>query len=168
MRIQMNLEILNDSTIWVAISFILFVILVFKPLSTQLSNSLDKKILGLQKSLDDSKKLKNEAEKLLKEQLTKQKENSDLIKRIQLETNKEIKKIKLQIDKEIEMNMIRRINNYDQISLHLENKIKNELKNEIMEKVIKYTEVRIKKNLSNKFNKKLIENSLKNIPKQLF
>ena len=42
------------------------------------------------------------------------------------------------------------------------------LKNEIMEKVIKYTEVRIKKNLSNKFNKKLIENSLKNIPKQLF
>ena len=93
-----------------------------------MSNSLDKKILGLQKSLDDSKKLKNEAEKLLKEQLTKQKENSDLIKTIQLETNKEIKKIKLQIDKEIEMNMIRRINNYDQISLHLENKIKNELK----------------------------------------
>ena len=38
------------------------------------------------------KKLKNEAEKLLKEQLTKQKENSDLIKRIQLETNKRNKK----------------------------------------------------------------------------
>ena len=70
-----------------------------------------------------------------------------MIKRIQLETNKEIKKLKLQIDKEIEMNMIRRINNYDQISLHLENKIKNELKNEIMEKVIKYTEVRIKKSI---------------------
>ena len=91
-----------------------------------------------------------------------------MIKRIQQETNKEVKKLKLQIDKEIEMNMIRRINNYDQISLHLENKIKDELKNEIMEKVIKYTEVRIKKNLSNKYNKKLIENSLKNIPKQLF
>ncbi len=164
----MEFEFLNDSTIWVGISFILFVILIFKPMTKQLSASLDKKISTLRNNLDNSIKLKSEAEKLYKEQLSKQQENVNLIKRIEEETKREIKKIKLQIDKEIEINMLRKINNYNQISLHLENKIKEELKNEIINKVIKYTELRIKNNLSNKYNKKLIENSFKNIPEKLF
>jgi len=137
-------------------------------MTKQLSASLDKKISTLRNNLDNSIKLKSEAEKLYKEQLSKQQENVNLIKRIEEETKREIKKIKLQIDKEIEINMLRKINNYNQISLHLENKIKEELKNEIINKVIKYTELRIKNNLSNKYNKKLIENSFKNIPEKLF
>lgn len=164
----MEFEFLNDSTIWVGISFILFVILIFKPMTKQLSDGLEKKISTLRNNLDNSIKLKSEAEKLYKEQLSKQQENVNLIKRIEEETKREIKKIKLQIDKEIEINMLRKINNYNQISLHLENKIKEELKNEIINKVIKYTELRIKNNLSNKYNKKLIENSFKNIPEKLF
>lgn len=164
----MEFQFLNDSTIWVGVSFILFVILIFKPMTKQLSASLDKKISTLRNNLDNSIKLKSEAEKLYKEQLSKQQENVNLIKRIEEETKREIKKIKLQIDKEIEINMLRKINNYNQISLHLENKIKEELKNEIINKVIKYTELRIKNNLSNKYNKKLIENSFKNIPEKLF
>ena len=164
----MELQFLNDSTIWVGVSFILFVILIFKPMTKQLSDGLEKKISTLRDNLDNSIKLKSEAEKLYKEQLSKQQDNVNLIKRIEEETKREIKKIKLQIDKEIEINMLRKINNYNQISLHLENKIKEELKNEIINKVIKYTEHRIKNNLSNKYNKKLIENSFKNIPEKLF
>ena len=164
----MEFQFLNDSTIWVGVSFILFVILIFKPMKKQLSDGLEKKISTLRDNLDNSIKLKSEAEKLYKEQLSKQQENVNLIKRIEEETKREIKKIKLQIDKEIEINMLRKINNYNQISLHLENKIKEELKNEIINKVIKYTEHRIKNNLSNKYNKKLIENSFKNIPEKLF
>ena len=164
----MEFQFLNDSTIWVGVSFILFVILIFKPMKKQLSDGLEKKISTLRNNLDNSIKLKSEAEKLYKEQLSKQQENVNLIKRIEEETKREIKKIKLQIDKEIEINMLRKINNYNQISLHLENKIKEELKNEIINKVIKYTELRIKNNLSNKYNKKLIENSFKNIPEKLF
>ena len=64
--------------------------------------------------------------------------------------------------------MLRKINNYNLISTQLENKLKDELKNLIMDRVIQYTEVRIKNNLSHKQNMKLIENSLKNIPKQIF
>lgn len=137
-------------------------------MTKQLSDGLEKKISTLRDNLDNSIKLKSEAEKLYKEQLSKQQDNVNLIKRIEEETKREIKKIKLQIDKEIEINMLRKINNYNQISLHLENKIKEELKNEIINKVIKYTEHRIKNNLSNKYNKKLIENSFKNIPEKLF
>ena len=64
--------------------------------------------------------------------------------------------------------MLRRINNYNLISSQMENNLKNDMKKHIMEKVIKYTEIRIKKNLSNKQNLKLVENSIINIPKNVF
>ena len=164
----MNYEILNDSTLWVAISFILFVLISFKPIINQLSGNLDKKINDLKKSIDESITLKKEAEELYKEQKAKQKDNEILIKRIQDETKKDIKKINEKLNKDIEEVMLRKINNYNLISTQLENKLKDELKNLIMDRVIQYTEVRIKNNLSHKQNMKLIENSLKNIPKQIF
>ena len=163
----MSIEILNDSTFWVSLSFIIFVFITFKPILTQLSDSLDKKINDLKKNIDESKKLKIEAEKLYKEQLEKQKDNQNLIKRIKEDTNKEIIRMKSQIEQDIEQSMLRRINNYNLMSSQMENNLKDEMKKHIMEKVIKYTEIRIKQNLSNKQNIQLVENSIINIPKKI-
>jgi len=163
----MSIEILNDSTFWVSLSFIIFVFITFKPILTQLSDSLDKKINDLKKNIDESKKLKIEAEKLYKEQLEKQKDNQNLIKRIEEDTNKEIIRMKSQIEQDIEQSMLRKIYNYNLVSSQMENNLKNEMKKHIMEKVVKYTEFRIKKNLSNKQNIQLVENSIINIPKKI-
>ena len=163
----MSIEILNDSTFWVSLSFIIFVFITFKPILTQLSDSLDKKINDLKKNIDESKKLKIEAEKLYKEQLEKQKDNQNLIKRIKEDTNKEIIRMKSQIEQDIEQSMLRKIYNYNLVSSQMENNLKNEMKKHIIEKVIKYTEIRIKKNLSNKQNIRLVENSIINIPKKI-
>ena len=119
------------------------------------------------KNINDSKQLKIEAEKLYKEQLEKQKDNHNLIRRIKEDTNKEIKRIKFQIEQDIEQSMLRRINNYNLMSSQMENNLKDEMKKHIMEKVIKYTEIRIKQNLSNKQNTRLVENSIINIPKKI-
>ena len=164
----MDLNFLDNSSLWVGVSFIFFVILVSKPAYKQLVSNLDDKIAELSNSLIESKKLKNEAEELLKLQKEKQKDNDYLIKRIKEETQSQIKNIKKKVDKEIESNMLRKINSYDQISYQIENKLKNDLKQQIANDVITYTEERIKKKLSQKQNKKLIENSLEQIPKQLF
>ena len=163
----MTIEVLNDSAFWVSLSFIIFVLITFKPILNQLSDSLDKKIDDLQKNINDSKQLKIEAEKLYKEQLEKQKDNHNLIRRIKEDTNKEIKRIKFQIEQDIEQSMLRRINNYNLMSSQMENNLKDEMKKHIMEKVIKYTEIRIKQNLSNKQNTRLVENSIINIPKKI-
>ena len=95
----MSIEFLDDSTLWVSLSFIIFVCITLKPMLTQLSDSLEKKIDDLKKNIEESKQLKLEAEKLYKDQLEKQKDNSNLIKRIKEDTNKEIKRIKSQIEK---------------------------------------------------------------------
>ena len=164
----MSIEFLDDSTLWVSLSFIIFVCITFKPILAQLSDSLEKKIDDLKKNIEESKQLKLEAEKLLRDQLKKQEDNINLIKRIKEDTNKEIKRIKSQIEKDVEQTMLRRINNYNLISSQMENNLKNDMKKHIMERVVKYTEIRIKKNLSNKQNLKLVENSIINIPKNFF
>ena len=164
----MSIEFLDDSTLWVSLSFIIFVCITLKPMLAQLSDGLEKKIHDLKKNIEESKQLKLEAENLYKDQLKKQEDNINLIKRIKEDTNKEIKRIKSQIEKDIEQSMLRRINNYNLISSQMENNLKNDMKKHIMEKVIKYTEIRIKKNLSNKQNLKLVENSIINIPKNFF
>ena len=164
----MSIEFLDDSTLWVSISFFIFVCIAFKPVLNQISGSLEKKIDDLKKNIEESQQLKLEAEKLFKDQLEKQKDNSNLIKRIREDTNKEIKRIKYQVERDIEQTMLRRINNYNLISSQMENTLKNDVKRHIMEKAVKYTEIRIKKNLSNKQNLKLVENSIINIPKNFF
>ena len=161
----MSIEFLDDSTLWVSLSFIIFICITFKPMLAQLSDSLEKKIDDLKKNIEESKQLKLEAEKLYNDQLEKQKDNINLIKRIKEDTNKEIKKIKSQIERDLKQSMLRRINNYNLISSQMENNLKNDMKKHIMEKAIKYTEIRIKKNLSNKQNLKLVETSIINIPK---
>ena len=163
----MNIESLNDSTLWVGISFVLFVILTFRPLAKKISEGLELKITELKNNLEESRKLNAEAESLYKEQLNKQKENQILIKRIEQETKDEVKKVQMQIKKDIEDNMLRKINNYNLISIQMENMLKEELKEEIIQKVIFYTEMRIKNNLSNKQNKGLITDSIKKIPKNI-
>ena len=164
----MSIEFLDDSTLWVSVSFIIFVCITLKPMLAQLSDSLEKKIDDLKKNIEESKQLKLEAENLYKDQLKKQEDNINLIKRIKEDTNKEIKRIKSQIERDVEQSMLRRINNYNLISSQMENNLKNDMKKHIMERVVKYTEIRIKKNLSNKQNLKLVENSIINIPKNFF
>ena len=63
-----NLNVLDNATLWVAISFVIFVFLVFKPLKNMMLTSLDKKIAELKHQLEESKKLKEDADKLFTEQ----------------------------------------------------------------------------------------------------
>ena len=63
---MIDLSVLDDATIWVAVLFIFFIILIFKPMKSQISDRLDKKITDLKNELDEAKNLKYEAEKLIK------------------------------------------------------------------------------------------------------
>ena len=45
----MSIEFLDDSTLWVSLSFIIFVCITLKPMLAQLSDGLEKKINDLKK-----------------------------------------------------------------------------------------------------------------------
>ena len=88
-----DINMLDDSTLWVATSFVIFITLVFSPLKKLIIDSLDKKILELKSELENSKKLKDEADKLFHDHLKKQKENKEKVEKIRLSAVNESKKI---------------------------------------------------------------------------
>ena len=74
-----------------------FILLVFNPLKTQLSKSLDNKVVELQKSIQDAKQLKKDAEIIYDEHLKKQKDTAEKIKRMKDDALREAKEIKEKI-----------------------------------------------------------------------
>ena len=163
----MDFGILNDATLWVGISFILFVLLVIRPLTSMFSKNIDIRINNLKKEIDEAKKLKIEAENLLNEHKEKEKNNTQYIEELKKQKKKEAKDIENRIKKEIQLAITRKEENYELIVKQMESNLKEKLQNEIMTKTLKFTQSRIEKNISQKHNDDFIDESLKKLPKQL-
>ena len=163
----MDFSILDDATLWVGISFILFVVMVIRPLTSMFSKNIDIRISTLKKEIDEAKKLKIEAENLLNEYKEKEKRNTQYIEELKKQTKKEAKDIEERIKKDIELAITRKEANYELIVKQMESNLKEKLQNEIMTKTLKFTHSRIEKNISEKHNNDFIDESLKKLPKQL-
>ena len=153
-------NILDDAALWVAISFIIFIILIFKPLKNMMITSLDNKILELKFQLEESKKLKEDAEKLFDEQNKKYEETLIKIKKLNEDAIYESKIIKKKIEEDIKNTLLRKDKGFKQLSAQMELKVREDLKNEIIKKTLHYTEFKIKKKLKKSHNSKLISESL--------
>jgi len=87
------LELLHSETFWVAIAFFIFIILSFKKAKKILKESLDKRIEGIKKRINEAKELKKEAENNLNEAKKNLKKMIDDKKRIINEANEEAKNL---------------------------------------------------------------------------
>ena len=163
----MDFSTLNDATLWVGISFILFVLLVLRPLTSIFSKNIDLRISTLKKEIDEAKRLKIEAENMLNEHKEKEKKNIQYIEELKKQKKKEAKDIEDRIKKEIELAITRKEENYELIVKQMESNLKEKLQNEIMTKTLKFTQSRIEKNISEKHNDDFIDESLKKLPKQI-
>jgi len=85
------MEILHSESFWVAIAFLIFVILSFKKIKKILIESLDKQINEIKNRIIDIKKIKQEAENNLNEAKKNLKKITNEKKIIINEANKESK-----------------------------------------------------------------------------
>ena len=164
----MDFNILDDATLWVGLSFILFVLLVIKPLTSMFSQNIDAQINSLKKEINEAKRLKIEAENLLDEHKSKEKKNTMYIDELKKQARKEATEIEERIKKEIKLAINRKEANYELIIKQMESNLKENLQKEIMVKTLKFTQSRIEKNISEKHNDNFIDESLKKLPKQLY
>ena len=162
-----SLNILDNATLWVGISFVIFVILVFKPLKNMMLTSLDTKIAELKSQLEESKKIKEDAEKLFTEQRKKYEETLIKIKKLNDDAVYESKIIKKKIEEDIKNSLSRKDKSFVQLSSQMELKVREDLKNEIIKKTLMYTEFKIKKKLKKTHNSKLINESLSKLTSHL-
>jgi|TARA_A100001388_G_C28676389_1_gene454176 F-type H+-transporting ATPase subunit b len=84
-----------DATFWVAISFVLFVILIlYKKVPKFVLNQIDTKILELKNKIDEAENLKSSSEKLLSSAQGKleksEKDGAEILKKAQIISENEI------------------------------------------------------------------------------
>ena len=87
------LELLYSETFWVAIAFLIFVVLSFKKAKKVLIESLDKRIEEIKKRINEAKELKIDAENNLNEAKKNLKKIIEDKKRIIKEANEEAKNL---------------------------------------------------------------------------
>lgn len=157
------MSVLDNSTLWVGVSFIIFIALIIKPVSEGLSELIEKRIKNVRKKIEDSENLMIEASKLLEEYKTKQKnvkkDIEDMFKRAERDSET------------IEKNFLEKIKNitikknklFDQRVKQLNDRFEKEISDEIVKNVIHVTEKRIKNNLDQKKNNSIIKTSIENI-----
>ena len=163
----MDWNFLDDSTLWVGISFIIFVLLIIKPLSSFFLKKIDDQIKSLKKEIDEAKDLKAKAEISLNEHKEKQKNDIQYIDNLKVQAKKDAIEIHKKFEKDMEQALKRKELNYNLIIDQMEINLRNKLLKEIMTKTLKFTKSRIEKKITNKHTDNFINASLKKLPKEL-
>ena len=150
----------SDPQFWVAISFILFIAVIFNPVRKILTSSLDAQIVDIKNKIDEVENLKNEA------QIT-----FDELKERESKVEQEILDLKLQSKKRIaelqDISISKLTDQIEKRKILAENKIEqlvrdtnNSIKNYISSVAIEATRNILLQNLSKDKKSALIEESI--------
>lgn len=157
----------NDPQVWVAIAFLLFILLCGKHLWKIISSFLNGKIEEIKNEISEANKLHNEAKNLLAKENKKIQDLDNQIKNI-LENAKYKSEELLKINKNKIDNEITKLEkaSLDKID-YMEKKIINDLKFKIAEESVKISEDFLKKQIDNNSQQESINESLKEIQNSL-
>ena len=154
------MEILDNATLWVGISFVLFILLVFKPLLKLTNKSLDDKINDIKNKLEDAEKLNLESEKIYNE-IEKDRIAGEMKINMILENAlKEAKDIEEKMKNNLQETIKKKENQLKQRLQQTKIKFEKEISSEILRSSIDVTKKRIINDLSDSKNNSLVENSI--------
>ena len=154
------MEILDNATLWVGISFVLFILLVFKPLLKLTNKSLDDKINDIKNKLEDAEKLNLESEKIYNE-IEKDRIAGEMkIKKILENASKEARDIEEKMKNNLQETIKKKENQLKQRLQQTKIKFEKEISSEILRSSIDVTKKRIINDLSDSKNNSLVENSI--------
>lgn len=155
-----EVSFLSDSTFWVGISFIIFIILAWKPLSSLLNESLNGKINDIIKTIENAKNLKDESNKILTDYQKKEQIIEQETLRIIEDAKTESKYMERKSSENLEKLLIKKKESFEQRLSQNEKNIETTIYNKIIEVAVSVTSKRIEKDLSNKKNNLIIEDSI--------
>ena len=156
-----------DETAWVAIAFVIFIILIWKKASSSITSMLDNRSLLIENELNEAKSLKEEALEELRNSLQNQKNISDESENIIKEAKETAKKIHEEALLKSSEIVKRRENQALQKIAALETEAIKNIKKITGSIVIDSTKVFLESNLDNKENIKLISKSSNQIKSRL-
>lgn len=154
---------LNDSSIWVSISFIIFIGLTYKPLRKMIDKALLDKIEGIKVEINNSEKIKNDSVLLLQETEQKMRQTQQICKSIEEDTREKLNQITEDSKNNLQVVIKKKKQNFEK-RISRENIQSNEkIKHMIINTALTVAKNKIIKEISEKDNQKLINNSLQSI-----
>ena len=156
-----------DETAWVAVAFLIFIVLVWKKASKAITEILDSRALLIENELKEAKSLKEEALEELRKSLQTQKNISDEADKIIKDAQNAAKKI--QDDTNIKCSEIiqRREEQAKQKIMALETEAVNHIKKVTGSIIVESSKIFIQSNLDKKENDSIITNSTNQIKSSL-
>lgn len=159
----MIIEFFQDSTFWVAASFIIFVLLSFSALKKNISKSLDLKISSIKEEIEEAQKIKDQSTKMLNEIKKKELENEKKIFEMKRKVESESAVLESDSRNKLDKVLKKKLTSFNQrMEIH-KKKVEEDIRQKIIDTAIIVTEERIKKDLSLNKDDKIIENSIKDI-----
>ncbi|PPR45082.1 MAG: ATP synthase subunit b [Alphaproteobacteria bacterium MarineAlpha5_Bin11] len=153
--------LLGDAKFWTAVAFVIFIILVFKPIKSILTKSLDDKIGLIKKNIGDAEKIKEDALSLLAETKKRQRNMKDEIFEINRDKISKIENIKKEMNDKLE-NQLKRRNEVAELKIkQLELEMMSEIKNRTIDLTVFATKKIIKSKLGSRDREQLMDKALK-------
>ncbi len=119
----------SDPQFWVAVSFIIFIGVIFNPVRKVLTSSLDSQINEIKNKIEESEKIKLEAQNTLSELKTREAEVGKEIKELKINSEKKISELKelssKKLTEQIEKRKLLAENKIDQLVRETNLSIKN-------------------------------------------
>lgn len=154
-------KIYEGPEFWVAVAFIMVVVLLSRPIGKLVHKMLSKRIETITNRIDEASRLKDDAQKLLVEYEKKYKKADEEAQAILDKSKKEIEYIKDESMKKLEREMaIKEKEAHMRINAS-QLKASQEISNLTAEMTINAVKIAITKSLTDKSQDKLIDNSIK-------
>lgn len=165
------LEILQDpahgTTIWVAISFVIFVALAFKLMAGKVTGALDAKIASIRSEIETAEKLRAETQALLNDIQQKQRDAQAEANRIVEAARASAKQIQQSADADLEEAMARREAQLMDRLKRVEEKALADIQNHAAELALQATREIVEKTMDDKTGKTLIDQAVASVAKHL-
>jgi F-type H+-transporting ATPase subunit b len=145
---------------WVAIAFIIFVVLIFKFIKKTVVVALDSRQGRIRNELDEAVRLKEEAQAILVSYKDKQREAMQEADRIIKTAESDAKTMINNATKELEQSLDRRVLLVEQKIVGYEKTVLNEIKDHAIDIAVTAVSQVIEKNMDKKLSDKLVTQSI--------
>jgi F-type H+-transporting ATPase subunit b len=98
----------EDPETWVALAFVVFVVVAFKPIKKGVTGGLDSRIGAIRREIEEAQKLREEAQHLLAEHRRKLREAMDDAKAVIEHAQEEAERLRQKAEADLEASMKRR------------------------------------------------------------
>lgn len=156
-----------NESFWVAVSFFIFVALVYKPVGNLIVKALDERAIRIKNELGEALRLKEEAQALLASYQRKQKEMAEEAESIVAEAEAEAKRIAKEFEEELDVALNKRVELAMQKIAAYEAAVIQQVKNDAVDIAISTVRSIVMDNLNKEASDELIGKAISGIDKKL-